>query len=221
MKPTPILILTVALAAGACGQAPPAQAPAPVVPLNPASAEAKAGDPKAAALVLEDQFGRKQDLASYRGDVVILVYGDRRATDACRELGEKLHVLFHPSAKGAPAAKARSAPVAPLEGVAPGARSPDVFVVPVAAVGNVPAVVRDLVRSQVKSAAPHTPVWLDFGGAMERAFGLRAGAPNVVVFDSAGRLSMRVEGAPDQPAYDKLLQAVQNLRAEAAGLAAK
>ena len=169
-------------------------------------------------LILEDQFGRKQDVAAYRGEVVLMVYGDRRATDACREFGEKLHVLFHPSAAGQAAAKARNAPVAPLQGLPAGRRSPDVVVLPVAAAGNVPGVVRDLLRTQVKKASPDVPVWLDFTGAMAEKFGLREAQPNVAVFDAAGRLRLKVNGTPDQPTVEKLLQTVQDLRAEAAGL---
>lgn len=179
-----------------------------------------AADPagKPADLTLEDQFGRPQQLAAHRGEVVLLVYGDRRATDACRELGEKLHVAFHPSAAGQPGAKARSAPVAPLDGVPAGRRSPDVVVVPVACVGKVPGPVRELIRSQVRSAAPDVPVWLDFTGVMEAEFTVRGGEPNAVLFDGQGRLRLKVNGSPDQKALDKLLQAAQNLRAEAAGL---
>ena len=195
----PALILTLAGAASA-------QPPAPEKPVE---------------LGLEDQFGRKQDIAALRGAVVVLVYGDRRATDACRELGERLHVTFHPTAAGQSPGKARTAPVAPLQGVAAGKVSPDVFVVPVAAVGGVPAVVREFVRSQVKKAAPETPVWLDFGGTMEKGYGLRAGEPNLVVFDGEGRLRLKVAGAPDEAANAKLLQVVQNLRAEAAGIAGR
>ena len=40
---------------------------------------------KPVELVLEDQFERRHDLAAFRGEVVVLVYGDRKGTDACRE----------------------------------------------------------------------------------------------------------------------------------------
>ena len=179
-----------------------------------------ASDPvgKPVELTLEDQFARPQSLAAVRGDVVLLVYGDRKATDACRELGEKLHVTFHPSAVGQTAVKARTAPVAPLEGVPAGKRSPDVVVLPVACVGKVPSPVQALLRSQMRGAMPDVPVWLDFQGAMEEKFTLRAGEPNLVLFDAQSRLRLKVNGTPDKAAMDKLLQTAQNLRAEAAGL---
>ena len=174
--------------------------------------------PKPTDLTLEDQFARPQALAALRGEVVILVFGDRRATDACRELGERLHVAFHPTAAGQPGAKARQAPVAPLDGVPAGKRSPDVVVTPVACVGKVPGAVREILRSQMRSAVPDVPVWLDFTGVMEKEYTLRAGEPNLVLFDGQGRLRLKVNGAPDPKALEKVLQAAQNLRAEAAGI---
>ena len=186
--------------------------------LSAATAVAQSPAAKPVELVLEDQFERRQDLAAFRGEVVVLVYGDRKGTDACREFGEKLHVLFHPTAAGQTPAAARKAPVAALQGVAAGKRSPDVVVVPVAAAGNVPGVIKDLIRTQVAKASPEVPVWLDFTGVMEKEFGLRGGQPNVAVFDAAGRLRLKVNGSPDQPTLDKLVQTIQNLRAEAAGL---
>jgi hypothetical protein len=167
---------------------------------------------KPVELVLEDQFGKRQELAGHRGAVVVLVYGDRGGTDACRELGEKLHVLFHPTAAGQPPAKARAAPVAPLPGFA---KSPDVLVVPVAVPGKVPEVVRDLLRTQIKLASPDVPVWLDFAGVMEKEFGLRAGQTNLAVFDAQGRLRLKVNGTADKATLEKLLQTLQDLRAEA------
>ena len=68
---------------------------------------------KPVELVLEDQFERKASLAELRGNVVILVFGDRKGTDPCRALGEQLHVCWHPAARGLPAAKAQSSSAAP------------------------------------------------------------------------------------------------------------
>ena len=175
----------------------------------------KTADPEPVALTLENQFDQKADLADYRGSVVVLVYGDRKGTDACRTLGEQLHVCWHPDAKGQPPAKAQTAAVAPLEGLKPGQASPDVRVIPVACCGKVPGAIKGTIKSQIAKGSPDVAVWLDFGDAMKAGFGLTAGEPNVVVFDAAGRLRMKINGTPDQAALDRLVKSVQGLRAEA------
>jgi hypothetical protein len=166
-------------------------------------------------LVLQDQFERKADLAALRGQVVILVYGDQKATDTCRKVGESLHVCWHPEAKGKPPAKAQAAPVVPLENLKPGQASPNVLVVPVACCGKVPGVVQGIIRDQVAKGSPDVVVWMDFAEHMKTAFGQTAGEPNVVVFDCAGRLRWKCLGTPDQAAMDRLVPTVQSLRTEA------
>jgi hypothetical protein len=180
---------------------PPAPAPAPA--------------PKAVELVMEDQFERKTDLAGLRGNVVVLVFGDRKGTDACRALGEQLHVCWHPGAKGLPPARAQSAPVVPLEGLKPGQASPNVIVVPVACCGKVPAPVRATIGKQIAKASPDVVVWLDFGDAMKGMFGLTAGETNVVVIDATGVARMKLNGVIDQPTMDVLVKTVQAIRYEA------
>jgi hypothetical protein len=177
---------------------------------------AKQPDPPPVALVLEDQFDRKADLADLRGAVTVLVFGDRKATDACRTLGEQLHVAWHPAAKDQPPAKAQQAPVAELPNLKPGQQSPNVLVIPVACCGKVPSAVRGVIRSQIAKGAPDTVVWLDFADAMKGLFGLTSGEPNLAVIDAAGRLRLKVNGTPDRAATEKLMQAVQALRYEAA-----
>lgn len=171
--------------------------------------------PKPTELVLEDQFDRKADLAELRGQVVIVVYGDRKATDGCRMLGEALHVCWHPTAKGQPPAKAPAAPVAPLENLKPGQASPNVAVVPVACCGKVPGAIRGAIRAQIAKASPDAVVWLDFADTLKGLFGQTAGEPNVLVFDAEGRLRAKLNGTPDQAATDRLVKAVQGLRYEA------
>lgn len=190
--------LTAILAMSAIGQ-PPVTAPVP----------------QPVELVLEDQFDRKAELAALRGQVVILVYGDRKATDRCRTVGESLHVCWHPDAKGQPPAKAQAAPVVPLDNLKPGQVSPNVVVVPVACCGKVPGAIRGTIRSQIAKAVPDSVVWLDFGDTMKTMFGQTAGEPNIVVFDTEGRLRMKINGTPDQAAMDRLTKAVQDLRYEA------
>lgn len=177
-----------------------------------------AADPPKVSLSLEDQFETKHAVADHKGKVLILVYGDRKGLDASRDLGTKLHVLFHPTAEGKTLKEAKAAPVAPLDGLPQGTPSPGVEVVPVACCGSVPGPVRAIIRTSLKKDAADVPVWLDFGTAMADAFGMREGEPNVAVIDAHGRLRLKVNGSPDREALQKLLQTAQNLRAEAAGL---
>jgi hypothetical protein len=177
-----------------------------------------AADPPKVTLNLDDQFETKHAVADHKGKVLILVYGDRKGLDASRDLGTKLHVLFHPTAEGKTLKEAKAAPVAPLDGLPKGTSSPDVEVVPVACCGSVPALVRAGIRTALKADAADVPVWLDFGTAMADAFGMREGEPNVAVIDAHGRLRLKVNGTPDRETLQKLLQTAQNLRAEAAGL---
>jgi hypothetical protein len=172
--------------------------------------------PRPVELVLEDQFERRADLASLRGHVVILVFGDRKGTDACRALGEQLHVCWHPAAKGMPARQAQSAPVAPLDGLKPGQASPNVIVVPVACCGKVPPAVRAKIIKEVAKGSPDVVVWLDFHNAVKGMFGLAAGETNVAVIDANGVARMKLNGVIDQPAMDGLVRTVQALRYEAA-----
>jgi len=177
-----------------------------------------ADPPKVNDLMLEDQFEAKNSVADHKGKVLILVYGDRKGLDASRDLGSKLHVMFHPSADGKTAKEAKAAPVDPLPGVEKGKTSPDVAVVPVACCGKVPGLIQGTIRGALKKDAADTPVWLDFGSTMKDKFGLTEGEPNLVVIDAQGRLRLKVNGNPDKETLQKVLQTTQNLRAEAAGL---
>ena len=190
----------------------PAPPPGGVVP---AAMPGRQADPPAVMLTMENQFDQKTNLADLRGSVVILVYGDRKGTEACRALGEQLHVSWHPDAKGLAPGPAQKAAVVPLGGVALSQPQPDVRVVPVACCGKVPGPVRGAIRAQIAKGAPEVPVWLDFADTMKSAFGLTGGEPNMVVFDAAGRLRMKVNGTPDQATLNRLVQVVQNLRYDA------
>jgi hypothetical protein len=173
------------------------------------------GQPTTPALTFEDQFERPVNVAAYRGEVVVLLYGDRKSAEANRALGERLHVAFHPAAQGQPPARARRAPVLPLPDQPTGTRAPDVLAVPVACIGKVPGVVRAVIRGQIRSASPDVPVWLDFQDAMRQQFGLAAGVPNLVVMDAAGRVRYRAAGPLTPEQFDRLAAFLQSLRREA------
>jgi hypothetical protein len=174
-----------------------------------------AADPKPVELTLEDQFGQQQEPKAYRGKIVVLVYGDRKATDACRSIGESIHVAFHPTAKGLAPKEARQAPVVALPNVPAGKASPEVFVVPVACTGKVPGVVKSMLQGQIKKASPDVPVWLDTTDAMSGTFGLTTGEPNLVVLDAAGFARHIVNGTPDAKKLQAVAQIIQDLRAAA------
>jgi hypothetical protein len=174
--------------------------------------------PPKAVIALEDQFERQQNIAQFEGQVLVVLYGDREGMPVNKELGEKLHVYYHPTAKGQTPADANKAPVSPLPGLPEGAVSPNVRVLPVACVGKVPDVVKNVVRSRVKKEAPDTLVLLDFDNKMKDQFGMKEGEPNLLVIDAKGRVRMKVGGELDSNTYTRLLLAVDYLRKEAAGV---
>jgi predicted transcriptional regulator len=87
--------------------------------------------------------------------------------------------------------------------------------VPIACTGKVPGVVKTLLQSQLKSASPNVPVWLDCDDKMVDAFGMTTGQPNVVVLDAAGCARHIHNGTPAREAIQKIAQIIQDLRAEA------
>ena len=49
-------------------------------------------------IAMEDQFKNRHETLRYQGDVVVLVYAERKGAEAALELGRRLHVRFHPMA---------------------------------------------------------------------------------------------------------------------------
>jgi hypothetical protein len=183
-----------------------------------ATAQSPRAEPPKAVLILEDQFERKQDIAQFRGNVLVVLYGDKDGMPANKGLGEKLHVHYHPAAKGLPPAQAAKAPVVPLKGVPEGKPSPDVRILPVACIGKVPEVVKGIIRGRVKKEASESMVLLDFETKMKDQFGLKEGQPNLVVIDAQGRVRMKMAGELTDDNYRQLIQSLDYLRKEAAGL---
>ena len=123
-----------------------------------------------------------------------------------------------PTAKGLTPAEARKAPVAAVDGLPAGKRSPNVQLIPVACTGKVPGVVTALVRREIKKASPDVPVWLDGDDRMKETFGQRESEPNLVVIDAAGRMRFRALGEMDAKTYARLIEVIDFLRKEAVGL---
>jgi len=166
---------------------------------------------------LNDQFDRPHDTAAYRTHVLVMIYGDRASTDANKSLGERLHLEYHPQAKGLPPLQARQVPPTPLVGLPAERASPNVFVEPVAVIGKVPGVVKNIIRNQFRRGAGEVPVWLDFEDRMKTSFGMVAEVPNVVVLDATGRLRYRFAGDITETHYKRMTQMIDQLRKEAAG----
>lgn len=166
-------------------------------------------------VAMEDQFEQVHDVKRHRGDVVVLIYGDKKSADANRALGEQVHVAFHPSAKGQPPAQARKAPVRPVEGAPPGARHPEVLSVPVALIGKVPPLVRGPIRAAFRKNSPDVAVWMDFQETMKTQFPFTAGVPNVVVLDAQGRYRYAAAGTPTEDGMKRLVETIESLRREA------
>lgn len=186
-----------------------------VVTAAPAAAEDRPANLSPVSLVMEDQFQNRCETASLRGDVVVLVYAGRRGAEAAVELGRRLHTHYHPTAAGADPDAWSEQPVIGIAGWPAGAPVPDVRVIPVACVPEVPKMLRGLARSQLRKGSPVLPVWLDFEDVMRQGFGLVPDEPNVLLLDTAGVARGVIPGQPDEAKYAQLVTAIDQLRSQA------
>ena len=166
-------------------------------------------------VVLEDQFKNRRETALLRGDVVVLVYADRHGAEAALETGRKLHVRFHPTAAGAPATEWSRQPVVGLPGWPANARVPDVHVIPVACISEVPKALRPVARSRLRKESEFVSVWLDFDDTMRRHFGMVPQAPNVAILDIHGRTHATLSGHLDELKFEEVVAAITRLRMQA------
>jgi hypothetical protein len=166
------------------------------------------------AVVLDDQFEHCHTAAALRGDVVVLIYGDNASSAANKALGSELHLAFHPTAQGKPPAEARKAPVRPVRNVPPGTRSPEVLIVQVASVGQLPGVVRSAIRATFRSSSPDLPIWLDFQDQLKEQCGFSPGVPNLAVVDTTGRLRCLATGPLTPAQVARVTAVIESLRSE-------
>lgn len=178
-----------------------------------ATAAPAAAEDRPVNLVMEDQFQNHCETAAMRGDVVVLVYAGRRGAEAAVELGRRLHTHYHPSADGADPDAWSQQPAIGVAGWPAGIPAPDVRVVPVACVPEVPKMLRGLARSQLRKGSPVVPVWLDFEDVMRQGFGIVPDEPNVLLLDAEGAACSVIAGQPDEAAYARLVTAIDQLRA--------
>jgi len=163
-------------------------------------------------IVMEDQFRTKRETVTHQGAVVVLVYAERHGAEAALQLGRRLHLRFHPTADSASAEAWSKQPVVGLAGWPAGLPVPDVQVIPVASLTEVPRALQAVARARMRKDSPHVPVWLDFEGTLKQMFGIIPGEPNVVVLDTAGRVHSVLSGKLDEQEYEQFVGLIDQLR---------
>ncbi|MBM4010992.1 MAG: hypothetical protein FJ286_06375 [Planctomycetes bacterium] len=181
---------------------------------GPAAAADAAAD-RVVNIALEDQFKNRHETLRYGGDVVVLVFAERKGAEAALELGRRLHVRFHPTATAAPATEWSRQPVVGPVGWPTGIAPPDVHVIPIACLPEVPKALEAVARSRFRNESPFVPVWLDFEDVMRQRFGIVPDEPNVVLLDTAGRPRDVVSGHLDEVRFAEVVAAVDQLRLQA------
>jgi len=166
-------------------------------------------------IAMEDQFKHRHETGMLRGDVVVLVYAERKGGEAAQELGRRLHVHFHPTAATAPATEWGRQPVIGLAGWPAGVRLPDVHVIAVASLPEIPRALQPVARAQLRKDSPFVPVWLDFEGRLEHAYGIVPGAPNVVLVNPRSEVHAVLSGRIDDLEMRELVATIDALRLQA------
>jgi hypothetical protein len=173
------------------------------------------GQERPVNVAMGDQFNNRVETEQLRGDVVVLVYAGRHGAEAAMELGRTLHTRFHPTAEGAEPKAWSTQPVVGLAGWPAGLPVPDVKVIPVACVPEVPKALHGMVRRRLKQESPVVPVWLDFEDVMRPSFGMVPDEPNVLLIDTRGMAQGVVSGHLDQRKLDEVAALIDDLRKQA------
>ncbi len=167
---------------------------------------------RAVNIAMEDQFRNRHETGTMRGDVVVLVYAERRGGEAAQELGRRLHVHFHPTAATASATEWLRQPVIGIAGWPAGVRAPDVHVIAVASMPEIPKPLQPVARAQMRKDSPFVPVWLDFEGRLEHAYGIVSGGPNIVLVNTRGEVHAVLSGHVDEVKMRELVATIDALR---------
>ncbi len=163
-------------------------------------------------VALEDQFRTRRETGQLLGDVVVLVFAERKGAEAAHDLGKKLHVRFHPMAATASDAEWTKQPVTGLPGWPVEVRVPDVHAIPVACLAEVPRAMHPVVRARIRKESPQLPVWLDFGDTMDQQFGVVKGVPSVAILDTRGRVYGVQVGPFDDRTIEELATTIDQVR---------
>jgi hypothetical protein len=136
-------------------------------------------------LSLQDQEGRRLNLADLRGRIVVIVYGTRERVDDHIAWGRRLERAF--IARG-------------TYGATDPPEDRTVRILALAQMGGIPAGFRSIIRAVVRQ---HTPadfsLWLDWEDRMSADFGAGGPSSSVVVADRASRVHL-VTRAPSTEA---------------------
>ena len=176
---------------------------------------ASSGQERLVNVVMGDQFNKRVETAQLRGDVVVLVYAGRHGAEAAMELGRTLHTRFHPTAEGAEPKAWSTQPVVGVAGWPADVPVPDVKVIPIACVPEVPKALHGMVRRRLKQESPVVPVWLDFEDVMRPSFGMVPDEPNVLLIDTRGMAQGVISGHLDQRKLDEVAALIDDLRKRA------
>lgn len=163
-------------------------------------------------IAMQDQFKNRHETLRMRGDVVVLVYAERKGAEAALEVGRKLHVRFHPTAGQAPATEWSRQPVAGLPGWPAGLAPPDVHVIPVACLPEVPKALETVARSRLRKESQFVSVWLDFEDIMRQRFGMVPDEPNIVLIDTRGCPQGVLSGRVDDTKLAEVAGIIDQLR---------
>lgn len=163
-------------------------------------------------IAMEDQFQTPCETRTFLGDVVILVYAERHGAEKSLQLGRKLHLHFHPTAEAVSAEAWSQQPVRGVLDWPSGVPVPDVRVIPVASLTEVPRALKPVARARIRKDSPLVPLWLDFEGSLERMFGIIPGEPNVVVLDTAGQVHSVFSGKLDDQEFQKFVVRIDQIR---------
>jgi hypothetical protein len=163
-------------------------------------------------IVMEDQFQTTCETRAFLGDVVILVYAERHGAEKSLQLGRKLHLHFHPAADTVSSDAWSQQPVREILNWPLGVPVPDVRVIPVASLTEVPRALKPVARARIRKDSPLVPLWLDFEGSLERMFGIIPGEPNIVVLDTAGQVHSVFSGKLDDQEFQQFVTRVDQIR---------
>ena len=163
-------------------------------------------------VVMEDQFRNPCETTKYLGDVVILVYAERHGAEDSLLLGRKLHLHFHPTADEVSSDAWSKQPVRGIVNWPAGVALPDVRVIPVASLTEVPRALKPVARARMRKDSPVVPIWLDFDGTLKRMFGIIPGEPNIVVLNTAGQVHSVLSGMLNEQEFQQFVTRIDHIR---------